>query len=252
MKAVSSAARATFFILCLAAASFAWAAGQAASVLSLSGTVSAQRPDGSVRLLAKGSSLMAGEIVLTEKGSSARLRFNDDSEINLRASSRLVIESFSYDEGRPADDAMVVNLLKGGMRAVSGAVGKRGNVNAYQAKTNAGTIGIRGTDYALLQCQDQDENCLSALKLPLELRALHKTLPAGVYLTVFEGRINAANQAGSKDFREGQSGYIRDANTPPQELSEDPGLLMAFSGLSGFSSGTGDIFGSPDAACLVH
>jgi hypothetical protein len=132
----------------------AWAAGEAAVVVSLVGTVSAQKPDGKVRVLAKDSALLAGEIVMTEKGSVVRLRFADGSQTTLRPGSRLVIEDFNYDEADPARDRKVINLVKGGMRAVTGAVGKRGNQGAYHAKTVAGTIGIRGTDYTARLCNN--------------------------------------------------------------------------------------------------
>lgn len=250
MRTASSAGKWWVLLLLLSWGHLAWAAGEAAMVISVVGTVSAQRPDGKVRVLAKDSVLMPGEIVLTEKASSVRLRFGDDSMVTLRPGSRLVIEDFSYDEATPAADSLVLNLMKGGMRAVSGAVGKRGNQDAYRARTNAATIGIRGTDYALMQCEEHDDAC-RGLNLPEELRGSHDTLPAGLYLTVFEGVINASNTAGSMDFPEGKSGYVRDDQTPPQELAKDPGLAREFPAL-GNLPGTLDPFGGVAAACLVR
>jgi len=250
MRAASFAGKWVALLLLLAWAQLAWAVGEAAVVTSLVGTVSAQNPDGKVRVLAKDSVLMPGDIVLTEKGSSVRLRFGDNSMVTLRPGSRLVIENFSYDEAKPASDSLVLNLVKGGMRAVSGAVGKRGDQDAYRARTNAGTIGIRGTDYAVMQCVAQDDAC-SGLNIPPELQASHDTLPAGLYLTVFEGVINVSNQGGSKDFAEGRSGYVRDNKNPPQELPGDPGLAREFPVL-GNLPGTMNPFGGVASACLVR
>jgi len=250
MKAVSFAGKWLALLLLSAWVQLAWAAGEAAVVVSLVGTVSAQKPDGKVRLLAKDSVLVPGEIVLTEKGSSARLRFSDNSMVTLRAASRLLIENFSFDEAQPASDSLVLNLVKGGMRAVSGSIGKRGNQDAYQARTRAGTIGIRGTDYAVIQCVEQDDSC-RGLHIPLEFRDSHETLPAGLYLTVFEGAINFANKAGSKDFSEGKSGYVRDDETPPREISEGVGLAREFPTL-GNLPGTLNPFGGSASACLVR
>ena len=250
MVAASSAAKWLSLLLLVAWVHLAWGAEQAAVVVSLVGTVSAQGPDGKLRVLAKDSVLMPGEIVLTEKGSSARLRFADDSMVTLRPASRLMIEKFSFDESKPASDNLVLNLVKGGMRAISGAVGKRGNRDAYQAKTNAATIGIRGTDYALMLCTDEDDTC-RGLNVPTEFRASHSSLPAGLYLAEFEGMINVSNKAGSKDFPEGKVGYVRDDQTPPQELSEDPGLAREFPAL-GNLPGTLTPFGGTAGACLVR
>jgi len=208
----------------------AWAAGEAAVVVSLVGTVSAQKPDGKVRVLAKDSALLAGEIVMTEKGSVVRLRFADGSQTTLRPGSRLVIEDFNYDEADPARDRKVINLVKGGMRAVTGAVGKRGNQDAYQAKTVAGTIGIRGTDYALLLCEkgkaSESGNC-SNLDVPEELQV--DGIPAeGLYFAVFEGAISVANNVSETVFPEGKSGYVKDANSAPVVLPKEPGLAREF------------------------
>jgi FecR protein len=250
MKAVSFAGKWLALLLLAAWVQLAWAAGEAAVVVSVVGTVSSQMPDGKIRVLAKDAVLMSGEIVLTEKGSSARLRFSDNSMVTLRAASRLLIENFSYDEAQPASDSLVLNLVKGGMRAVSGSIGKRGNQDAYQARTRAGTIGIRGTDYAVMQCVEQDDSC-RGLDIPPEFRDSHDTLPTGLYLTVFEGAINFSNKAGSKDFSEGKSGYVRDDLTLPRELSDDPGLAREFPTL-GNLPGTLNPFGGSASACLVR
>lgn len=247
MKTVSFVSKWLALMLLSAWVQLAWAAGEAAVVVSLAGTVSAQKPDGKVRLLAKDSVLMPGEIVLTEKGSSARLRFTDNSMVTLRAASRLLIESFSYDEAQPASDSLVLNLVKGGMRAVSGSIGKRGNQDAYQARTQAGTIGIRGTDYAVMQCVEQDASC-RGFNIPPEFSESHDTLPAGLYLTVFDGVINASNQVGSQDLGKGKSGYVRDDRTPPQHLSKDLGLARVFP-TSGNLPGIRNPFGGASGAC---
>lgn len=253
MKTDWSVAKTLWLLLLWAVAQAAWAAGEAAVVVSLLGTVSAQKADGKVRVLAKDSQLMPGETVTTEKGSMARLRFSDGSHTTLRPSSRLMIEAYHYDAAAPERDSAVLKLVRGGMRAVSGAVGKRGNRDAYQAKTVAGTIGIRGTDYALLLCEkrqgDEPGNC-DDLDVPETLRS--DDAPAeGLYFTVFEGAILVANNASETVFPEGKSGYVRDADHAPQELPGDPGLAKEFPAL-GNLPGILNPFGNSLGACLVR
>lgn len=253
MRADWSVARAFWLCLLWAVAQAAWASGEAAVVVSLVGTVSAQKPDGKVRVLAKDSALLADEIVMTEKGSVVRLRFADGSQTTLRPGSRLAIEDFNYDEADPARDRKVINLVKGGMRAVTGAVGKRGNQDAYQAKTVAGTIGIRGTDYALLLCDkgkaNESGNC-SNLDVPEELQV--DGIPAeGLYFAVFEGAISVANNVSEMVFPKGKSGYVKDANSAPVELPKDPGLAREFP-VMGNLPGILNPFGGVVGACLVR
>ncbi len=221
-----------FLLLLFLFTTLAQAAGEAASVISISGTVSAQRADGKLRVLGKDSVVYVGEIVMTEKASAARLRFTDGGEITLRPTTRLVVEDHRFDQNKPADDATVLNLLKGGMRAVTGLVGKRGNQDAYQTRTTAATIGIRGTDYALLVCLPGDGGC-AAFSLPEEFAQTATDLPPGLYIAVFDGEIAASNQAATRNFPAGRSAFIRDNSTPPLELARDPGLGRAFRVLRG-------------------
>ena len=222
-----------------------------AVVVNVVGTVAAQRPDGAIRVLAKDSELVAGEIVSSEEASSARLRFADGSFVTLRPSSRLVIEAFAYDEANPDGDAAHFNLLRGGMRAITGAVGSR-NPEAHRTSTAAGTIGIRGTDYAVLLCFSGSDGC-ELLTVPAGL--LSGGIPAdGLYLSVFDGHIFARNLAGELDYLAPASGFVRDNLTLPIVLPEEPGLRTLY-----FTSAPGPgrflVFGEPDhlgAACLVR
>lgn len=251
MTPASFAVKALAALLLLGWLGLAWAAGTAAVVVSLTGTVSVQRTDGRVLALARDSVLVAGDIVLTEKGSSARLRFNDDSTVALRAASRLVIQDFSYQPARPEEDRLVLNLVKGGMRTVSGAIGKRGDPNAHQTRTAAGTIGIRGTDYGLMQCADDNDAACQDLKVPGAFLARHGGIPAGLYMSVFEGTINLTNRVASKDYAQGKSGYVRDDNSQPEAMEDDPGLPRG-SLMPGLLPTLQDSVPGTDPACLVR
>lgn len=253
MKSGWSAAKGLWLCLLWAVVQTAWAAGEAAVVVSMVGTVSAQKPDGKVRVLTRDSVLMSDEIVMTEKGSTVRLRFTDGSMTSLRPASRLVIETYHFDEGAPDKDSIVLNLIKGGMRALSGLISKRGNQDAYRVKSFDGTIGIRGTDYALLLCEkaegEQGGNC-TGLEVPEGL--LSNGAPAeGLYLTVFEGAILLANNASETIFPVGKSAYVRNANTAPVDLPRDPGLVREFPAF-GNLPGVMNPFGGAQEACLVR
>ena len=131
-----------------------WAEEIVAHAGGISGIVSIQRGDGSVSLLAQGSVLQVGDIVKTEKESYARLSFTDGSEIALRPQSQIRIQNYSFAEAKPAADNLVLQFIKGGFRALTGLIGKRGNKDAYKVAAPTMTIGIRGTDYIARLCDD--------------------------------------------------------------------------------------------------
>jgi hypothetical protein len=138
----------------------AWA-GVAGSVSLLTGRATALAATGSLRDLRKGDSVFSGDILVSGANSYLNLKFKDGSAMLLRPNTRFQIEQFSYN-GSPAstteatetaqpEQKAFFRLLKGGFRAVSGAVGKV-NRDEYRISTPVATIGIRGTDYTVTLC----------------------------------------------------------------------------------------------------
>lgn len=123
--------------------SFAFANATATSV---SGTVSAQNGAAS-RVVRQGDTLRAGEIVTTGAGSSAVLRFEDGQLAVLGANSKMQIQAFEYNPQAKTGN-IVLNLLAGGMRAITGLIGQS-NPQRVAYKAGNYTIGIRGTDVTI-------------------------------------------------------------------------------------------------------
>jgi|RhiMethySRZTD1v2_1073278.scaffolds.fasta_scaffold13058_5 FecR protein. len=132
------------FILCALAGTAAFAQG-AGSVVHLSGTLSVQRPDGSVRILAQKSEVQTGDVLTTQRDSYAQVNFTDGSSMTMRPNTQLKIEQYTFAQDKPQEDNSFLRLVKGGLRTVTGLVGKRGNLDAYKIGTNTATIGIRGS-----------------------------------------------------------------------------------------------------------
>lgn len=215
----------------------AQALAAAAVVTNLNGTVSAQKPDGTMRVLSQRSEVDAGETITTEQNSFARLKFTDGGEVTLRPGTTFAIESYRFDEATSDEDNFFFRMVKGGLRTVTGLIGKRGNRDAYRNDTAVATIGIRGTEYGSLLCR---QNC--------------GTLPDGQYIDVKQGRVNVSNKAGSLDVDVGQYAYVKDADSAPVLLPGDPGLPefdeddTVANGLGTFDTGV-----IPDGAgCVIN
>jgi hypothetical protein len=100
-------------------------AGNAGQITHLSGTLSAKRADGSSKLLAVKSEVLEGDTLSTEAETFARIKFSDGGEVVMRPGTQLKIENYNYVAGKPESDNVVMNMFKGGLRAVTGLVGKR-------------------------------------------------------------------------------------------------------------------------------
>jgi hypothetical protein len=190
------------------------AAANSGTVTQLSGTLSVIRADGSVRVLSQKSEVVSGDTVNTEKDSFAQIKFSDGGTVTLKPNTSLKIQQFRFKQDEPKNDSFVFGLVKGGLRAVTGLVGKRGDQDAYSLGTATATIGIRGTSYGADDC----------LTTPCPKPGSSDNLEPSVYVSVTDGEIIATNNAGSQSFLAGQFGSISDRNSRPRFLSTDPGL----------------------------
>jgi len=177
-----------------------------ATVQHLSGTLSVQRPDGSVRALAERSDVFVGDVISTERDSYAQLRFTDGGQVTLRPSTQVKIDAYGYDEGRPERDNFAMQLFRGGLRSLTGLIGKRTtNRSAYRMVTSTATIGIAAPDYSAIDIPAPAPGQSAPPNLP----------PPGVYVTVADGQIALVSGGVEQLVGVGQVGFSSNVNLPP-------------------------------------
>jgi hypothetical protein len=213
-SATKLAARGLLLALLWLLASVAPAAPVAGTVLQLSGPLMARKPDGTLKILSIKSEVENGDTLVTEKNTYALVRFIDNSEITLRPGSMLTIENFSFDSGKQDADQAQFKLLKGGLRSVSGLLGKRSR-DKFEMKTPAATIGIRGTLFVA-------EFVPPLGQLPASPAGSARA--PGLYVQVLDGMIHLNNGAGSQSFNAGQFGYTPSPSRPPVVMPHNPGM----------------------------
>lgn len=140
----------------LVMATMAQAAEVAGKVGYMSGTLVAQRADGTIKVMGPKSEVLAGDMLVTAKDSYAQVQMNDGAQMTLRPHSNLKIEEYQFNRQEPKSDNAVFRLLKGGFRTVTGLIGKRGDPDAYKVRAASATIGIRGTDFSSRLCATRD------------------------------------------------------------------------------------------------
>lgn len=153
------------------------------------GEVSAISSDGSRRVLGKGDLVNSGERLETGKG-RLQIRFTDGSFVSLQPNTVFGLDNYTFNKAKPTEGTLLFNFLRGGMRTVSGAIGKV-NRNNYRVQTPVATIGIRGTSYAA----DQEPN-------------------GRLLLTVSKGLVNVGNDFGSSNVAVGQTFQTTQGEAP--------------------------------------
>ena len=172
----------------------------------MSGSVSVQKVDGSVTVGAAGTRIGVGDTLVTGSRSYVRMEMTDGGEMVLRPESQLLLQSYAFTEDKRSEDSLVMRMIKGGMRTVTGLISKRGNRDAYRLITPTATVGIRGTQFDLRVCEG---NCGS--------------LPNGTYVAVRFGAVEAASPQGSLAVAAGQVARVP-ATGAPVILPRDPGI----------------------------
>lgn len=118
---------------------------QAGFVKSVRGSVQLLNGAGAARTASPGDALGAVDRIVTGPDSSASVVLRDDTTLVVGPSSRLDLKEFHFD-GTTRDGGILLSLLRGSMRMITGLIGKT-NPDAVRIETQTATIGIRGTDF---------------------------------------------------------------------------------------------------------
>lgn len=153
------------------------------------------------RKLAIGTGLNPQDFLISQANSYAVMVFRDNQKITLQANSEFDIVKYDFEK-KGEKDQLLFKLATGGMRALTGSIGKKDHAS-YEVDTPVSTIGIRGTDYDF-QCNISSmgvsENCERD----------------GAYLQVNEGAVSQTNAAGEKVFYKGETGFVASKDSAPE------------------------------------
>jgi hypothetical protein len=130
-----------------AAAVLADTAGQ---VMFAYGETHALRAGRIVQLHA-GSSVESGDQLHTGVESYLQVRFTDWGVMSLRPRTDFVIDEYAYEQRAGGVERAFFSLIAGGVRSVTGLIGHRDRRH-YRLRTTMNSIGIRGTHYSVLIC----------------------------------------------------------------------------------------------------
>jgi hypothetical protein len=164
----------------------------------------------------KDQSVASGSTLTTGAKAQAVLRFEDGQRVVLHENTEFRVVDYQYRADTPAADRLVLDLLKGAARFVTGALGQRSK-SAFSLRTPQATIGIRGTDFMVAVANQS-------------------------YVSVTSGSVAATNSAGTATFAAGSvgtaaSGSALATTIPASALPA--GVSSSFSSLSSVAVSAG-------------
>lgn len=183
--------------------------GVAGQFQFVAGDVRILAANGQSRPAQKGQDISEGETVITGANASAQLKMIDGGLLALRPDSQLKMDAYVFKGREDGSEKANMSLVKGGLRAISGLIGKTNKQN-YAITTPTATIGIRGTDH---------EPVVIAPPLP---GAPPLPNPPGTYDKVNVGSTTMSNQAGTTFVNPNQVGFAGALNQLPFILASVP------------------------------
>ncbi len=170
-------------------------AAAAGKVVFATGSASAVNASGASRSLRRGDEVFSGDSLRTSARSRLQVSFADGAYISVQPSSEYKIENYNYSGKEDGSERAFYRLLKGGIRAVTGYIGKR-NRESYRVSTAVATIGIRGTGHNTRIC---DGDCPGKKD--------------GLYHSTWEGETVVQNDVDSRNVPAGNGVYVEDIDT---------------------------------------
>ena len=210
ISTVVSATLLTLSALVLALPAYAQGS-EAGKVLMSLGDVKVNR-GGQLIPLKKGDPVQTGDVILTGPTSNAQVRMSDGAVMAIRSQTEFKINEYSFNGKADGTEKASLSLVKGGVRAVTGVIGRE-NKDNLKVDAVVATIGIRGTGFNIVYCQ---ANCSNADKTPAK---------DGLYAGVFEGKVTVANENTSGVYGVNEPVLVESKTSSIARLKEIPAFL---------------------------
>jgi hypothetical protein len=218
-------------------------AGSVGDVTHLDGVLHATSANGVNKMLSVKSEINEGDTLQTAENTYARIKFVDGGEVVLRPETVFKVEAYSFRPVSEHQDNIVLRLIKGGLRSVTGLLGKRSPDN-FKMKTETATIGIRGTHFGALLCNNDCAHIPTVSGGP----------PAnGLHTDTASGSTIISNAAGSIVVHAGAFSFTPGSTVPPRLVPPSQGIQVTMPPVISSNRGSGQGMGAGGSnSCTVN
>jgi hypothetical protein len=122
----------------------AFAQEVAGTVLTVSGTVIAERGSGAIRELSRRDPVFVGDTIVASESARVRFKLMDDSTYVIQEKSSFTIEEFHFNGTEDGTEIADFHFSQGVMEFISGHIGKQ-DQSRFRIDTDFAVIGLRGS-----------------------------------------------------------------------------------------------------------
>ena len=192
--------------LCIATAGYADTAGK---VVYAYGAAQVLDATGQARAVRRGEEVATGQTLITQNG-RMQVRFADGGFIAVQPNTQFKIDEYRYVGVEDGSERSFFNLVKGGIRFVTGTIGHKNKQN-YKIKTPVATIGIRGSAGRVEMCVGG--SCAGRSD--------------GAYATGHQDILTMMNETDVVEFRVGETVYTQCLTCPIRKVGRGPEAFAA-------------------------
>ena len=214
-------------VLCALMALEVHAATEAGRVAFAFGDVLIEGADGTQRTPRRGALVYSGDTITTGARGRVQIRYTDGSFMSLIPDTTFQIDEYRYDGEGGEEEKGFFSLVKGGLRAITGLVGKQDRAN-YRLSSVVSTIGIRGSHYRTVLERFGD--------------TFRQLVSVGFDPNDPEGGITITAAGITVPVNPGQNAVVEGAEAPPRLTTEQARLAAAPPG----DGGTDDVTAGAD------
>lgn len=197
-------------------------------VVKMRGKVEAQGEFADPRPLNLGGALYSGDVISTGTAAYAVIEYRDGARISLGRNSSFRIDGHRFTPKTPARNRSVFTFLRGGLRVLTGLVGRKQR-SQFALRTAVATIGIRGTGF--------DVGCIGSCEQTAQAARLDAPSPTpasealcspqsgaagngeGLSASVWEGEIGVAAADCTAPVKTGQHLLVAGPREKPKQLA---------------------------------
>lgn len=132
-----------------------FAQDQVGEVSAIKGYAVITDTNGNDNRLSLNSVVYEGDRVVTSPGSELELSMIDGAKMRIKEDSAVRISEYEMKSGFESGSKSIIDLIKGGLRKITGSIGAN-PLSIYRFHTGVMTIGVRGTDFVVKLCNEND------------------------------------------------------------------------------------------------
>lgn len=197
---VNNLVRVCYFAILLAESSIGLAQS-AGTILFKSGNAVVTRADLSTHPIQQHDDVLNGDTIDTKNG-RVQIGFVDGGKVSLQPDTIYKIKQYSFSGQEDGSEYALTELIKGGLRTISGLIGHK-NRDRYQLATPVATIGIRGTEFTVIYVANK------------------------LIMTTNQGSVDVCNSGGCRNAVAGQSITTSSTSEPPRFTNEIANISAA-------------------------